>query len=53
MDRVEESCADGVMKYFISFKDSTGVFQDLNVSEELYFAFRELERKNRNLQQSD
>lgn len=57
MDRVytlrEESCADGVMKYFISFKDSTGVFQNLNVSEELYFAFRELERKNRNLQQSD
>lgn len=57
MDRVytlrEESCADGVMKYFISFKDSTGAFQNLNVSEELYFAFRQLERKNRNLQQSD
>lgn len=57
MDRVytlrEESCAYGVMKYFISFKDSTGVFQNLNVSEELYFAFRQLERKNRSLQQSD
>lgn len=57
MDRVymlrEESCADGVMKYFISFKDGTGAFQNLNISEELYFAFRELERKNRNLQQSD
>lgn len=57
MDRVytlrEESCADGVMKYFISFKDSTGAFQSLDVSKELYFAFRQLERKNRNLQQSD
>lgn len=57
MDRVymlrEESCADGVMKYFISFKDGTGASQNLNISEELYFAFRELERKNRNLQQSD
>lgn len=57
MDRVytlrEESCADGVTRYFISFKDSTGAYQNLNVSKELYFAFRELERKNRNLQQSD
>ena len=57
MDRVytlrEESCTDGVVKYFIIFKDSTGVFQNLNVSEELYSAFRQLEWKNRNLQQSD
>ncbi len=57
MDRVytlrEESCADEVTRYFISFKDSTGAFQNLNVSEELYFTFRQLERKNRNLQQSD
>ena len=57
MDRVytlrEESCADGVTRYFISFKDSTGAFQSLDVSKELYFAFREFERKNRNLQQSD
>lgn len=57
MDRVytlqEESCADGVTRYFISFKDGTGAFQSLDVSEELYFAFWELERKNRNLQQSD
>ncbi|WP_330512232.1 RNA polymerase sigma factor [Luxibacter massiliensis] len=49
----EGSCADGVMKYFISFKDSTGVFQSLDVLKELYFAFRQLERKNRTLQQSD
>ena len=57
MDRVytlqEESYADGVTRYFISFKDSTGAFQNLDVSEELYFAFRQMERKNRNLQQSD
>lgn len=57
MDRVYtlrvESYADGVIKYFISFKDSTGAFQSLDVSKELYFAFRELERKNRNLQQAD
>lgn len=57
MDRVytlrEESCTDGVVKYFIIFKDGTGVFQNLNVSEELYSAFRQLEWKNRKLQQSD
>lgn len=39
--------------YYISFTDSTGEFQDLEVPEKLYIEFRQLERKNRNLQQSD
>jgi len=48
----EEAVKSGT-RNFINFKDSTGAFQSLDVSKELYFAFRQLERKNRNLQQSD
>lgn len=40
-------------KYFISFYDSTGVFQKLEVSRCFYIEFRKLERKSRNLKQSD
>lgn len=45
--------ADGETLYFISFKDGQGECYDLEVSEEFYVEFRQLERKNRNLQQSD
>lgn len=50
---LREESVQNITHYYISFTDSTGEFQDLEVSETLYFEFRQLERKNRNLQQSD
>lgn len=49
---LREESVQSITHYYISFTDSTGEFQDLEVSETLYFEFRQLERKNRNLQQS-
>ncbi|MBD5095296.1 MAG: sigma-70 family RNA polymerase sigma factor [Subdoligranulum sp.] len=43
----------GETLYFISFTDGQGEFYDLEVSEAFYMEFRQMERKNRNLQQSD
>lgn len=40
-------------KYFILFHDSNGVSQKLEVAEAFYLEFRQMERRNRNLQQSD
>lgn len=50
---LREESVQSITHYYISFTDSAGNFQDLEVSETLYFEFRQLERKNRNLQQSD
>ncbi len=57
MDKVytlrTEVRGDGETSYFISFTDGQGEFYDLEVSEAFYIEFRRMERKNRNLQQSD
>ena len=57
MDKVytlrTEVRSDGKTSYFISFTDGQGEFYDLEVSEVFYIEFRQMERKNRNLQQSD
>lgn len=50
---LREESVQSITHYYISFTDSAGNFQDLEVSETLYLEFRQLERKNRNLQQSD
>ena len=50
---LREESVQSITHYHISFTDSAGNFQDLEVSETLYIEFRQLERKNRNLQQSD
>ena len=50
---LREEIAESGTKYFISFLDGQGVYHDLEVSENLFIEFRQLERKNRNLQQSD
>lgn len=44
---------DGTSKHFISFRDSTGALQVLEVLEAFYIEFRQLERRNRNLIQSE
>lgn len=36
-----------------AFTDGQGEFCDLEISETFYIKFRQMERKNRNLQQSD
>ena len=57
MDKVytlrTEVRGDGKTAYFISFADGQGEFYDLEVSEPFFVEFRQMERKNRNLQQSD
>ncbi len=57
MDKVytlrTEVRSNGEIAYFISFTDGQGEFYDLEVSEPFFIEFRQMERKNRNLQQSD
>ena len=48
---LREESVESVTRYFISFKDGQGEHQELEVSEQLFFEFRQMERKNRNLQQ--
>ena len=48
----EESTESGI-RYFISFKDGQGEHHELEVSERLFFEFRQMERRNRNLLQWD
>ena len=54
MDKVytlrTEVRGDGKTAYFISFADGQGEFYDLEVSEPFFVEFRQMERKNRNLQ---
>ena len=57
MDKVctlrTEVHSEGGTAYFISFTDGQGELYDLEVSEPFFMEFRQMERKNRNLQQSD
>jgi hypothetical protein len=36
-------------RYFISFKDGQGKSHELEVSEQFFMEFRQMERRNRNL----
>ena len=48
----EEIREDGT-RYFIGFKDGQGDYHELEVSEQFFMEFRQMERRNRNLQQWD
>ena len=48
----EESTESGI-RYFNSFKDGQGEHQELEVSEQIFFEFRQMEHRNRNLLQWD
>ena len=48
----EESTESGT-RYFISFKDGQGGYHELEVSEQFFTEFRQMERRNRNLLQWD
>ena len=46
---LKEEVAESGTRYFISFKDGQGEHHELEVSEQLFFEFRQMERRNRNL----
>lgn len=48
-----EEFAESGTKYFIRFKDGQGEHHELEVSGQLFFEFRQMERRNRNFQQWD
>ena len=48
---LREEFTESGTRYFISFKDGQGESHELEVSEQLFFEFRQMERRNRNLQQ--
>lgn len=48
----EEAVKSGT-RYFISFKDGQGGYHELEVSEQFFIEFRQMERRNRNLLQWD
>ncbi len=50
---LREEAAENGTRYFISFKDVQGGCHELEVSEQFFIEFRRMERKNRNLLQSD
>ena len=50
---LREEVSGDEAEYFISFTDGQGEHHDLEVSENLFIEFRQMERKNRNLEQSD
>ena len=50
---LREETAESGTRYFISFKDGQGGYHELEVSEQFFIEFRQLERRNRNLLQWD
>ena len=48
---LREEATESGKKYFISFKDGQGVYHELEVPENLFLEFRQMERRDRNLQQ--
>lgn len=50
---LREKAAESGTRYFISFKDGQGSYHELEVSEQFFIEFRQMERRNRNLLQWD
>ena len=50
---LREEAAENGTRYFISFKDGQGDCHELEVSEQFFIEFRQMERRNRNLLQSN
>ncbi len=48
---LREEAAENGTRYFISFKDGQGGYHELEVSEQFFIEFRQMERRNRNLLQ--
>lgn len=49
---LREKATENGTRYFISFKDGQGGYHELEVSEQFFIEFRQMERRNRNLLQS-
>lgn len=50
---LREELTEDCTRYFISFKDGQGDYHELEVSEQFFIEFRQMERRKRNLQQWD
>lgn len=50
---LKKEIREGGTRYFIGFMDGQGDYHELEVSEEFFIEFRQMERRNRNLQQWD
>ena len=50
---LREESTESSTRYFISFKDGQGKSHELEVSEQFFREFRQMERRNRNLLQWD
>ena len=50
---LREEITEDSTRYFISFKDGQGDYHELEVTEQFFIEFRQMERRNRNLQQWD
>ncbi|HEM6496603.1 TPA: sigma-70 family RNA polymerase sigma factor [Streptococcus suis] len=50
---LREESTESSTRYFISFKDGQGKSHELEVSEQFFMEFRQMERRNRNLLQWD
>lgn len=50
---LREEAEENGTRNFISFKDGQGGYHELEVSEQFFIEFRQMERRNRNLLQSD
>lgn len=50
---LREEAAESGTRYFISFKDGQGGYHELEVSEQFFIEFRQMEHRNRNLAQWD
>jgi len=48
---LREEAAENGTRYFISFRDGQGSYHELEVSEQFFIEFRQMERRNRNLLQ--
>ena len=46
---LREEASENGTRYFISFKDGQGGNHELEVSEQFFIEFRQMERRNRNL----
>ena len=51
--KLRKEAEENGTRYFIGFRDGQGSYHELEVSEQFFIEFRQMERRNRNLLQSD
>ena len=51
--KLRKEAEENGARYFIGFRDGQGSYHELEVSEQFFIEFRQMDRRNRNLLQSD